>query len=95
MTENRTRVATREQLLYWLHEASEIEHHLMCCYLYAAFNLKRVEARWSDAQRGATLARRDHVGGVRGDVAPRAGRQPGELSRDGSHRAAGFVAAGR
>ena len=32
---------SREQLLYWLHEAAEIEHHLMCCYLYAAFSLKR------------------------------------------------------
>jgi CDGSH-type Zn-finger protein/uncharacterized Fe-S cluster protein YjdI len=44
---------SREQLLYWLHEASEIEHHLMCCYLYAAFSLKRTEPRWSDAQRDA------------------------------------------
>ena len=44
---------SREQLLYWLHEAAEIEHHLMCCYLYAAFSLKRVDARWSDEQRGA------------------------------------------
>jgi len=44
---------SREQLLYWLHEASEIEHHLMCCYLYAAFSLKRDDAAWSDAQRAA------------------------------------------
>ena len=44
---------SREQLLYWLHEASEIEHNLMCCYLYAAFSLKRVEPRWSDEQRDA------------------------------------------
>jgi CDGSH-type Zn-finger protein/uncharacterized Fe-S cluster protein YjdI len=44
---------SREQLLYWLHEASEIEHNLMCCYLYAAFSLKRVDERWSDAQRAA------------------------------------------
>lgn len=44
---------SREQLLYWLHEAAEIEHHLMCCYLYAAFSLKREDARWSDAQRQA------------------------------------------
>jgi len=34
-----THPPSREQLLYWLHEASEIEHHLMCCYLYAAFSL--------------------------------------------------------
>ncbi len=44
---------SREQLLYWLHEAAEIEHHLMCCYLYAAFSLKRAEPRWTDAQRDA------------------------------------------
>ena len=44
---------TREQLLYWLHEASEIEHHLMCCYLYAAFSLKHDDARWTAEQRAA------------------------------------------
>lgn len=32
---------SREQLLYLLAEAAEIEHTLMCCYLYAAFSLKR------------------------------------------------------
>jgi CDGSH-type Zn-finger protein/uncharacterized Fe-S cluster protein YjdI len=44
---------SREQLLYWLHEASEIEHQLMCCYLYAAFSLKRDDAAWTAAQREA------------------------------------------
>jgi CDGSH-type Zn-finger protein/uncharacterized Fe-S cluster protein YjdI len=44
---------SREQLLYWLHEAAEIEHQLMCCYLYAAFSLKRTDARWTDEQRSA------------------------------------------
>jgi len=47
------RAPSREQLLYWLHEASEIEHHLMCCYLYAAFSLKRADPAWTDAQRKA------------------------------------------
>lgn len=41
---------SREQLLYWLHEAAEIEHNLMCCYLYAAFSLKSTDARFSPAQ---------------------------------------------
>ncbi len=53
----------REQLLHLLAEAAEIEHTLMCSYLYAAFSLKRSEddglstteakavARW----RGAIL----------------------------------------
>ncbi len=31
---------SREQLWALLAEAAEIEHHLMCCYLYAAFSLK-------------------------------------------------------
>ena len=44
---------SREQLLYWLHEAAEIEHQLMCCYLYAAFSLKREDPRWSASQADA------------------------------------------
>ena len=34
------RIETREQLFYTLTEAAEIEHNLMCCYLYAAFSMK-------------------------------------------------------
>ena len=52
---------SREQLLYWLHEAAEIEHNLMCCYLYAAFSLKRVDPRWSGAQREAVQRWRDAI----------------------------------
>lgn len=33
-------IKSREQLFYTLTEAAEIEHNLMCCYLYAAFSLK-------------------------------------------------------
>jgi CDGSH-type Zn-finger protein/uncharacterized Fe-S cluster protein YjdI len=33
-------VRSREELLYLLAEAAEIEHNLMCCYLFAAFGLK-------------------------------------------------------
>ncbi len=32
---------TREQLLHLLAEAAELEHNLLCTYLYAAFSLKR------------------------------------------------------
>src|ERR1700754_191541 len=32
--------ASREQLIHSLYEAAEIEHNLMCTYLYAAFSLK-------------------------------------------------------
>ena len=31
----------REQLIHALYEAAELEHNLMCTYLYAAFSLKR------------------------------------------------------
>jgi CDGSH-type Zn-finger protein/uncharacterized Fe-S cluster protein YjdI len=40
MTEPAIRIESREQLLYLLAEAAEIEHNLMCCYLFAAFSLK-------------------------------------------------------
>ena len=36
-----TRRTTREELLHLLTEAAEFEHNLLCCYLYAAFSLKR------------------------------------------------------
>lgn len=55
---------SREQLLYWLHEASEIEHHLMCCYLYAAFSLKRDDAAWTDAQRSLVAGWRRSITAV-------------------------------
>jgi len=32
---------SREQLLYALYEAAELEHNLMCTYLYAAFSLRQ------------------------------------------------------
>ncbi len=34
-------VPSREDLLHRLYEAAELEHNLMCTYLYAAFSLKR------------------------------------------------------
>ena len=50
-------VGSREQLLHLLAEAAEIEHTLMCSYLYAAFSLKRAgEAGLSDRQ-GQALER--------------------------------------
>ncbi len=55
---------SREQLLYWLHEAAEIEHHLMCCYLYAAFSLKRTDPAWTPAQAAAVARWRGLLTGV-------------------------------
>jgi CDGSH-type Zn-finger protein/uncharacterized Fe-S cluster protein YjdI len=39
-TEPEILVEHRSELLYLLTEAAEIEHGLMCCYLYAAYSLK-------------------------------------------------------
>lgn len=36
-------IDTREQLIHLLTEAAEIEHNLLCSYLYATFSLKREE----------------------------------------------------
>jgi CDGSH-type Zn-finger protein/uncharacterized Fe-S cluster protein YjdI len=52
---------SREQILYWLHEAAEIEHHLMCCYLYAAFSLKRTDPRWTPTQQQAVALWRRNI----------------------------------
>lgn len=39
--EPRIVIGTREQIFHLLAEAAEVEHTLMCSYLYAAFSLKR------------------------------------------------------
>src|ERR1044071_9012791 len=51
------RVEHRESLAYALSEAAELEHGLMCCYLYAAFSIgRRCEAR-HPAHQAAAIAR--------------------------------------
>ena len=35
------RIENRGQLIYMLSEAAELEHGIMCCYLYCAFSMKR------------------------------------------------------
>jgi CDGSH-type Zn-finger protein/uncharacterized Fe-S cluster protein YjdI len=47
---------SREQLLHALYEAAELEHNLMCTYLYAAFSLRAGEEGLSP-QEGAAVAR--------------------------------------
>lgn len=47
---------TREQLLHALYEAAELEHNLMCTYLYAAFSLKDGVAEGLAAQEAAAVA---------------------------------------
>ena len=35
------RIENRAQLIYLLTEAAELEHGIMCCYLFSAFSIKR------------------------------------------------------
>jgi Ferritin-like len=47
----------REELAYLLTEAAEIEHGLMCCYLFAAHSLKRGEVDGLTGDEAAAVAR--------------------------------------
>jgi CDGSH-type Zn-finger protein/uncharacterized Fe-S cluster protein YjdI len=49
--------ATRERLVFALCEAAELEHTLMCTYLYAAFSLKSGEAEGLSAAEAEAVAR--------------------------------------
>ena len=48
-------ITTREQLIHLLTEAAEIEHNLLCSYLYATFSLKR------DGEGGLSAAQAEAV----------------------------------
>lgn len=66
-------IESREQLLSALAEAAEIEHNLMCCYLYAMFSLKSSAAEgvgsaelvaidsWRKCIRGIALEEMTHL----------------------------------
>jgi CDGSH-type Zn-finger protein/uncharacterized Fe-S cluster protein YjdI len=49
-------VPSREQLIHLLYEAAELEHTLMCTYLYAAFSLKNGEAEGLSAEEAVSVA---------------------------------------
>lgn len=49
--------ASREQLLHALYEAAELEHDLMCTYLYAAFSLRSGEDEGLSAEEAEAVAR--------------------------------------
>lgn len=51
----------REQLLHMLYEAAELEHNLMCTYLYAAWSLKDRDDPGVDAGQAALLADWKHT----------------------------------
>ncbi|MBC7770152.1 MAG: CDGSH iron-sulfur domain-containing protein [Phycisphaerales bacterium] len=48
---------TREQLIHALYEAAELEHNLMCTYLYAAFSLKDGENEGLSGEEAAAVKR--------------------------------------
>lgn len=48
---------SREALLGALYEAAELEHNLMCTYLYAAFSLRSGEAEGLSKEEAAAVAR--------------------------------------
>ena len=80
MTEPSTHVVleSREQLFSALGEAGELEHNLLCLYLYAAFSLKRTKeegltapqldavARWRQEILGIALEEMTHLVATRG-----------------------------
>ncbi|HVY21394.1 MAG TPA: ferritin-like domain-containing protein [Bauldia sp.] len=55
--EPKIRIETREELIYLLAEAAAIEHNLMCCYLYAAWSLKRGERDGLTAKQAEAVSR--------------------------------------
>jgi len=67
---------SREQLLHLLYEAAELEHNLMCTYLYAAFSLRQDETeglspeaapavkRWRDAILRVAVEEMGHLAAV-------------------------------
>jgi CDGSH-type Zn-finger protein/uncharacterized Fe-S cluster protein YjdI len=50
-------IQSREQLLFGLCEAAELEHNLMCTYLYAAFSLKTRDDRGLSVEEAEAVER--------------------------------------
>ena len=48
---------TREQLIHSLYEAAELEHNLMCTYLYAAFSMKEGQAEGLSGEEAEAVGR--------------------------------------
>jgi len=57
MTAEPVLTPTREQLIHALYEAAELEHNLMCTYLYAAFSLKDGESEGLSAEEAEAVSR--------------------------------------
>jgi CDGSH-type Zn-finger protein/uncharacterized Fe-S cluster protein YjdI len=55
MTDVAVSAPSREQLIHLLYEAAELEHNLMCTYLYAAFSLRTGEAEGLSSEEAAVV----------------------------------------
>ena len=78
MSEPTLVVHHREQLAELLTEAVDVEHNLMCCYLYAAWSLKAGEAD------GLTAEQADAVGRWRNAILHVAIQEARELGPEGN-----------
>jgi hypothetical protein len=56
------RIENRAQLIYLLTEAAELEHSVLCCYLFAKFSMKR------DASEGLTTSQEAALKSWRGTI---------------------------
>lgn len=105
IADERKAATSREQLIHSLYEAAELEHNLMCTYLYAAFSLKsageglsedeaETVARWRAAIMDVAIEEMGHLAAVWNITAalggqPRFGR--GNFPLDPGHLPAGIV----
>src|SRR4030095_6297230 len=61
------RVEHRESLAYALSEAAELEHGLMCCYLYAAFSIGQRCGQRHPRHQGAVARGRAEISDIARD----------------------------
>jgi hypothetical protein len=57
MTEPRVVVANREHLWWLLAEAAQLEHMIMCQYLFAEFSLKNTTSEGLTAEQAEAVTR--------------------------------------
>ena len=55
MLEPSVHIENRTQLIHMLSEAAEVEHGILCCYLFAAFSLKRGTDEGVSTEQLATI----------------------------------------
>ena len=66
--ESPVRIENRAQLIYLLTEAAELEHGVMCCYMFAAFSMKQSSSEGITEEQVAIIRRWGGGGGGGGGV---------------------------